>query len=594
MKKLYKQLCIIALAVYGIGLSGCAKDDVEDVYFSDAVSGILYSVANIVPESEAYSISDSEEITEPEYIENYCDPVTGEIYNANKITIRESYDITSNPSEFVTLSPWSTVFPGALVQGASLYDGGVPALVSVASSKRLPGTIYLSTVSGNNTQLYRENLTLSGAYVTQAMNDILGDYYESNPEADFAAQVSYEITEVRSVEELALSVGLDFKGFGQELKTSFSGAWKDDYNYVAVKLNQIFYSFVFDSPAGYVGTFTDDITSYDIGNQTGAGNPICYVKQMSYGRSFVLLYESKSNVDSLKTTLNATLNFASTETTTSLDTQIKNTYSSLNSTVVQIGGNATEGLTTAFGDADALRDFILNAKPSVSNVGAPISYMISHLSDNTNVVLSNTLKYSIDKTVFSVSNDQIVDFSVNNISIKVTPNDKRITSNRSRATVDYVNYKIYSPEGQYYANRVIYNNVIGSIDGDVGGKPGYQISENSVNIPLYTNGYTCRKELDGTFQDGTRLEVSVDMRIYTQTYGNWWAFTNNSTKATHSSETITLLFIYDSKTNMWNISTGNHGVDYKTGVIEIDGGEAKTKVTLNYNFRYNGYDLPIS
>ena len=70
--------------------------------------------------------------------------------------------------------------------------------------------------------------------------------------------------------------------------------------------------------------------------------------------------------------------------------------------MLQRGGDAEAGLRAALsGKPKDVADFIIQgAKFSTQNVGAPISFTVKHLYDNSLVNMYNTLNYSYNKTEF--------------------------------------------------------------------------------------------------------------------------------------------------------------------------------------------------
>lgn len=413
MKTIYA-LALLAAAL----LSSCEKGAGTDPNGLSPelrkVNSLIASAGELQTDKEKNDVKVLQTDTLPGIIPDYSDPYTRSknTYPARCIETTTKYDMVSNPMEFVTLDPWSNMWPGALVQGASIAKG-IPTIIPIYE-KRKPGRITLSMVSGseNMDEWYKE-VPMRGSEVTQAQNELLNKFLGSS----IPARTSFEIKTVHSVEEMALKLGVNLKIFGAKLGTEFGKNWSKQKSYVAVKLNQIFFTMSYEGPdGGFRGAFTDDIRAWELENYTGFGNPICYVGSVSYGRSFILLYESNYSSQELEVAVNAGYRNYMNSTTTSKQKEVLNESTCK---MVQIGGNPEEGLATVFGDFDKLKTFLQNATVSKDNVGAPLSYTIFHLKDNSYARLSNTLDYEVTtKTYYPVQSRN--DVTIDVLSLEVT------------------------------------------------------------------------------------------------------------------------------------------------------------------------------
>lgn len=421
MKKTYLFFALMAALI-----SGCTKETANDPNELSPelqkVNTLIASAGELQTEATKNDSKILSTVELPGIIPDYSDPQTRseDTYAARCVETTTHYDMVDNPMEFVTLDPWSNIFPGALVQGKSIAKG-IPTIIPIYE-KRKPGRISLSIVSGSeNMDLWYEETPMRGSDVLQAQNNLMSKFLGSS----IPARTSFEIKTVQSIEEMSLKLGINFKLFGAKLGTEFGRNWNKKKSYVAVKLNQLFFTMTYDAPdMGFRGVFTDDIRAWELENYTGFGNPICYVGSVSYGRSFILLYESNYSSEDLETAVNA--GYRSYMNTTT-QVKLKKVLNESSCKMVQIGGNPEEGLATVFGDFDKLKEFIANATVSKDNVGAPLSYVIYHLKDNSYAQLSNTLDYDVTtKTYHPVEarNDVTIDV----LNLQVTPpkpKDKR-------------------------------------------------------------------------------------------------------------------------------------------------------------------------
>ncbi len=553
MKKLISYVMVVSVFMT---MNACNNnDDNPQKGMQDAVDALIASGGNLqtaVAKSEEKLISRD---TLPQT--TYKDPVAEYQYDAYPIKTVKHHSMTDNPMEFVTLDPWDMLWPGALIQGASIRNG-VPSSIPIYS-KRLPGRIYLDIVSGADMDDWYKEVPMRGSDVTQAMNQLLKTYLGSG----IPARTSFEIKTVSSVEELALKFGINLSLFGGKLKSEFGNSWNKEKTYVAVKLNQIFFSMRYDGPdGGFKGTFTDDITTDDLKNYTGPGNPLCYVSSVSYGRSFILLYESDRSSREMEFALNVAYKVVDV---TSAVTQ-RNIINSSSCKMVQIGGDPQAGLETVFGDFSKIRDFVLNgATVSAANVGAPISYKIVHLHDNSPARLSNTLEYDVTTTEYVAvypNNDVVIDL----FTIKMPkPSTERKLSNYSYMQLKEL-WVSHGPTG----NETLRKKVI-DFEKD---KQGTNIE--AFNLPIY-NTYVLE-----SVPKNHRICIHCTFDIYNQTYG--WP-----TKTGSKTITLVHLFEYNQSLNKWQPVEKNVGTPFESLSIQRDLiGDAWTEFSLNYRFMCDG------
>lgn len=390
-------LLAIAIALFAVGCTKPTDDhgreDEEPLKPNQRKVSELIAKAGKLPVSEPKEESKSTADTLPGIIPNYQDPyysISTDSYDARCVETTTEYDVVNNPDDFVTLDPWSDIYPGALIQGESLAKG-IPSIISIYS-KRKPGRIYMSMINGDDMDEKYKEAEMRGSEVIKAQNELLAEHFAG--EARTAARTSFEIVNVSSIEEMALKLGINLKLFGARLNTELGNGWKKERSYVAVKLFQTFFTMAYEAPdGGFTGVFTDKIQPQDLEPYTGFGNPICYVSSVSYGRMFMMLYESSCSQQELEMAIN--VGYRKTFDS-NLELKSKKVLNESRCKMIQIGGNAEAGLATVFGDFDKLREFIINgAEVSPRNVGAPISYHIKYLRDNTDAKLSNTLKYKV-------------------------------------------------------------------------------------------------------------------------------------------------------------------------------------------------------
>ena len=173
-------------------------------------------------------------------------------------------------------------------------------------------------------------------------------------------------------------------------------------------------------------------------------------------------------------------------------------------TLIQRGGDAQAGLEGAL-DPSKVADFIIKgAIPSPKNVGAPISFTIKHLYDNTLVNMGNTLKYKYDKVQFiPKTKKNNVTFYLRDISVRTEASGKWQVSNHGEvklvgAKVIYkhtsnkreeVTLPFYRKDEHLPVEAITYNsymavNRVKDFDCDFDGKNVYNLVTLQINLSV--------------------------------------------------------------------------------------------------------------
>ncbi len=503
-------------------------------------------------------------------------------YEARPIKVIKECDIVNTPEEFALLAPWADIFPGALIQGKTLQDG-VPALIPIYE-KRREGRIYFSFVNGDKDrkEWYKE-IVMRGSEVNKAMNELLQQHSASHP-----AKTQYQIEVVNSLEELAAKFDLSLKYNKAKLKSKLKSNWSENKTYMAVRLNQIFYTVVYDDPdGGIAGVFTDDIQKTDLEPYTAPNNPICYVSSVSYGRSFILLYESESSQDSLYVSLKAA--FGKDEDNSAFaEVLSRKVLKRCNVKLMQIGGNPGAGLEAAMGDYDKIKKFLIEgAQTSPNNPGAPLSYKIKHLKDNSVVRLSDFLHYKVAEQMFPAvkpNNDLCLDLY--RLSINVSSKD---------------GWEISEPSScQVSGLRVGYINVQTGIE--YFDYPPIDFSYNSIRaksiLPIY------HPYFEKDFNKENRLILEMDVHLSATCRRKKWWGAKEERMIVAEKRKLRVEYEFDEGTNQWVIQETNfHLPDEAQKDIEpspfrmlkyeenING--VNVEIVLDTRLRFNGYNYPI-
>ena len=324
---------------------------------------------------------------------------TGDRADCDKVTQPMQCDRSSNAGDFAVLDPSPTIlWPGSFIQGKSIRGkGGFTVIPYIA--KRQPGRISLQVTSGEKSVgtageglWYEEVQEMRESEVNQAQTKLIRHWQESGA----PASTSYTMQIIHSPEEAMIASGIDLDKSGGKLKTFLSTGFDKKKSHVLVKLYHRFYTFGYEDPeGGGKGAFMSTIEQGDLVPYTGAGNPICYVSSVSYGRAYYFLYESSESSYDLLDALSASFK-------SFLDERRVDSYviKGVRVRMLEQGSSTNAGQGTEISPEKVFKLLEEGAQPSSKDVGVPIFFTLKHLYDGQPVRMSNSLGYSYDKVSY--------------------------------------------------------------------------------------------------------------------------------------------------------------------------------------------------
>ena len=324
---------------------------------------------------------------------------TGDRADCDKVIQPMQCGRSSSAGDFAVLDPLpSILWPGSFIQGKSIRGkGGFTVIPYIA--KRQPGRISLQTASGAESVgsggeglWYEEIQEMRESEVNQAQTKLIRHWQESGA----PASTSYTMQIIHSPEEAMIASGIDLDKSGGKLKTFLSTGFDKKKSHVLVKLYQRFYTFGYEDPeGGGKGAFKSTIEQSDLAPYTGAGNPICYVSSVSYGRAYYFLYESSESSYDLLDALSASFK-------SFLDERRVESYviKGVRVRMLEQGSSTNAGQGTEISPEKVFKLLEEGAQPSSKDVGVPIFFTLKHLYDGQPVRMSNSLGYSYDKVSY--------------------------------------------------------------------------------------------------------------------------------------------------------------------------------------------------
>ena len=275
----------------------------------------------------------------------------------------------------------SVVYPGSLLQGASL-NNATPDVVAV---KRGPGTVSIDIVNGSGA-VYVNLPEVKKSRITQALNDIIYNNNKVMP-----ARFTFQNESVKSQDEISLALGLNVDAWGATAASNLTFAHVANFNHSLVILKQSFFTMSFDIPATYADLFAPSVKPQDLALYVNAGNPACYVSDVTYGRVFYLLIESSDSSNTITSAISATymgqggtIDASSLSALHNLSIKVIAIGGSTSSTFSLINASQLSSLTTLLGQSADIK------------TGVPLSYVVRTVYNNKLVKNKIDLTYSIN------------------------------------------------------------------------------------------------------------------------------------------------------------------------------------------------------
>lgn len=487
----------------------------------------------------------------------------------NKVTQQVDVDYISSSEDFVVLSPWpSVLWPGCLVQGASLNGVNIPNAIPLVSVRK-PGRIYLHIISGSDVakssdeeKWYEDVEQMTASNVVQAQNRLLARYIKSGT----PAQTSMKIERIYSFEDLLVNAGINVKYAQNHFNTKFGGRWSKDHSYYLVKIIQTYFTMAYDDPdGGFTGVFKPDVKPDMLRPYTGNGNPICFVSSVSYGRVYYLLCESNMDYRNMQAALDFSVgNKFNVSSKDSID--YKTIASKVKVNMLQYGGNAKDGFEGAM-DLSKVKEFInKGAKFDNNNVGAPISFVVKNLYDNSIVRLSNTLKYSYDKVSYLPDNgrDEISLF-IKNINFSISEKDGYTASNRGHIKLKNVRIDFY--KGKNYSLNIYKGDVNNSL-------------KCNFDMPIYEQYVINKKKAIDIISLSATVEIESS------------AWKSGKDRDEHKAKDVDVVVTFAKNDDgAWVVSDGDNSTTnspFKYVVKRVSIGKLDFAIRMNYDFLLDG------
>lgn len=389
------KIIIFATALIAAGLISSCKNPVAPNK-QPLVGIIVNSIDSVVagfgelPKPSTWSLREDSLSTDTTVS---SDTVGQKITKTKWLVERQSYSASSDAQKFMEFNPDASIlWPGDLVQGYSVASG----VLNFAAVPRTGGVITMDVVSGNSSSQSVHVDSMCNAAVNDAMNSILQRYQGTTP-----ANYAFDIKQVYSATQLSSDLGLGYSGPVNSINDEFSVNTSKYKSCFAVELTQDYFTMSCDDPARPSDMIDPSVTPGALEAYLQEGGPLCYISSVTYGRIYILLYQSTASSIDLENALNYAYNEGIAHGNVNSKTDFQNIMAQTTVHVVQIGGNAEQGLDSVTAlSYNHINSFLTKgADFSPDNRGAPISYRVNYLANDQLVALNDVMQYTVTTKV---------------------------------------------------------------------------------------------------------------------------------------------------------------------------------------------------
>ncbi|NIP28457.1 MAG: hypothetical protein GWO38_32780, partial [Phycisphaerae bacterium] len=240
----------------------------------------------------------------------------------------------------------------------------------------------------------------TNASVQTYLNSILEEWNKNTASEGYvnAARSSLQLTTAYSSQQAGLDLGFNAEWAGGDVSTKLGMSSSSEKSVVIAFYRQIFYSVTLDTPTSPGSVFGEDVSLDELKQIVRDDAIPAYVRSVDYGRLLMITMET-SMVDTkvnLEAALNQTLN-SGVKVGGSIDAKYENIVKNATFSVIAIGGGAQTAATFSGNEEDLknLGQYLeKDATYRRDNPGAPISYAVAFLKDNTLAEMGFTTEYT--------------------------------------------------------------------------------------------------------------------------------------------------------------------------------------------------------
>lgn len=280
-----------------------------------------------------------------------------------------------------------SMWPGAMLRGDSLYTGAFTQVVTDRAPLRF--SVSLENLAGSpSAEMASPSLS--------SFRDAIGGILDAEITGDTAANISSQIEQVYTEQQLALAMGagVSVLGGAASISASFDFDDQDIRSRYLVRFVQAYYTVDVDQPGVPSDFLADTVSLEEVSDRFGPDNPPVYVSSITYGRVVVFTFESQYSAQEL----GAALDFVykgGADVSGNVSVTYKDIVAQSSITAFILGGSGGDA-AQSIDSYDALIEFIQSGgNYSPESPGAPIAYKLAYLRDNAPARLSFSQDYQV-------------------------------------------------------------------------------------------------------------------------------------------------------------------------------------------------------
>nr|WP_298793566.1 thiol-activated cytolysin family protein [uncultured Allomuricauda sp.] len=392
MKTTCKELNKVLIVLLLLASVACSKDDNTPGENPEPEVLTFAEVIALGNEPAPYPEGPTEEVIEDHGTENETYQYTdseGNIINDFFVCSRKTISILDGNPEFPLFNTNAEViYPGNLLQGKTVSNA-TPSPIVV---KRGGGTISynLNIGDGDESNRIESSFTVDEvkrSTIQEAMNAIIGDGTGLVPDS-----FVLDIEQVESESQLAIEMGLDVNTFTTRVSADMSFSTDKQYNRTLVKLQQSFYTMIFDLPTSLEEFFDETVTPEQLAIYVQEDNPATFISSVTYGRIFYMLVESTSSREEMDTKLDLAYGAFEDNASAQVDVNAFNELSDVKIKVIAYGGTSSARLAGESNISDIVKR--LDESTDIRS-GLPLSYVVRSV-ERPDIIVGTTLATSYD------------------------------------------------------------------------------------------------------------------------------------------------------------------------------------------------------
>lgn len=324
-----------------------------------------------------------------------------------------AYNLKTNYEEIAILKPNAgIIWPGALVKIDASLRNGLPTPVApdrapLSFRVDLPGM-------GENGNFTVDNPTFNSV---DAGIDVALEWWNANAYQEGYVNEASSFSDSKtsySSKQVSMDLGVNIEWASTDFSSQLSYESTSVNKVANMVYKQVFYTVSMETPSNPSSVFGENLSASEVESMFNSSAPPGYIKSVSYGR--IIMFRLETSYQATGTELEAALDYAAGKSNSiSVESELKSKeiLASSNITTIVIGGNAevaSEAVSArSFGDLSPIIKGE-NAVYSRDNPGAPISYTVRFLKDNTIAKMGYTEDYKVENCTSEGETHRTVDF----------------------------------------------------------------------------------------------------------------------------------------------------------------------------------------